>query len=96
MSCISSVDGASLLFIDRVVDLAVMLRPVRTVSNCARYWLVVGMPVVVHVKVVDMSLVSQMQFPLVLTVQKTIVIPQLQSTDKVFNVPMCRSCGFLG
>ena len=35
-SCRSTVDGASLQFIDSVVDIAVMLqRQVRTVSNCA-------------------------------------------------------------
>ena len=28
--------------------------------------------------------------------QQTTVIPQLLSIDKVFDVPMCRSCGFLG
>ena len=38
------------------------------------------------VKVVDISVVAQRQFPLVLTVQKTIVILQLQFIDKVFDV----------
>ena len=36
--------------------------------------------------VVDISVVAKRQFPLVLTVQKTVVIPQLQSIDKVFDV----------
>ena len=51
------------------------------------------MPVVVQRQVrslrgnvVDMSVVAQKQFPLVLTVQKTIVVLQLQFIDKVFDV----------
>ena len=64
-SCISSVDGASLLFIDRVVVLAVMLRQVRTVQTVHFIGLVIDMPVIVHVKVVDIYVVAQRQFPLV-------------------------------
>ena len=63
-SCISSLDGASLLFIDRVVVLAVMLRQVRTVSNCAFFGFVIDMPVIVHVKV-DIHVVAQRHFPFV-------------------------------
>ena len=51
------------------------------------------MPVVVQchmhrsgVKVVDISVVAQMQSPVVLTVQKTIEIPSLQSIGKVVDV----------
>ena len=61
-------------------------------SSGAALGLVLDMPVVVHrsganfavVKVVDISVVAERQFPFVLTVQKTTVILQLQFIDKVF------------
>ena len=52
------------------------------------------MPVVVqrqvHSQVVDIPVVAQRQFPLVLTVQKTIVILQLQFIVKVSMPLLCR------
>ena len=40
--------------------------------------------------VINILVVAQRQFPLVLTVQKTIVIPQLQFLDKVIDDPVVR------
>ena len=60
-----TVYGAPFQFIDRVVDIAGMLqRQVRTVPNSA-LGLVIDMPVIVHVKVVDITVVAQRPFPLV-------------------------------
>ena len=54
------------------------------------FGLVFGMPVVVHVKVVDITFVAQRPFPLVH------FIHQLQSIDKVFDVPVVRVQQVLG
>ena len=48
------------------------------------------------VKVVDISVVAQRQFPLVLTVQQTTEIPQLQSIDEVFDVSVVQVQQVLG
>ena len=74
---------------------------VRRVSSGAVLGLVVGVPVIVQrhftvVKVVDIPVVAQMQFPLVLTVQKTIVILQLQFIDEVFDVSVVQVQQVLG
>ena len=54
-----------IVFIDRVVDTAgLQQRQVRTVPNCA-LGLAIDMPVIVHVMVVDMTVVAQRPFPLV-------------------------------
>ena len=82
------------VLIDRVVDIADMLqRQVLTVPNCA-LGLVIDMPVIVHVKVVDIPVVTQRLFPTVQFILQTTVIPQLQSIDKVVDVPVCRFSSF--
>ena len=60
------------------------------------FGLVIDMPVLVHVKVVVYPVVAQMQIPMVLTVQKNIEIPQLQSIDQVLDVPVAQVQFFTG
>ena len=48
------------------------------------------------VQVVDIPVVAQRRFPVVQFIMQTTVIPQLQSIDKVFDVPVCTSSSFLG
>ena len=48
----------------------------------------IDMPVV-HVKVVDKPVMAQRSFPFV-QVQQTTKVPQLHSTDRVFNVPVAQ------
>ena len=56
--------GASLQFLDRVVDIAVCSETgTHSVKLCILGW--IDMPVVVHVKVVDYPLMAQRLFPLV-------------------------------
>ena len=51
------------------------------------------MPAVVHVKVVDNTVVAQRLFPMV---QQTIEILQLRSIDRVFDVPVAQVQRFPG
>ena len=84
------------VLIDRVVDIADMLqRQVLTVPNCA-LGLVIDMPVIVHVKVVDIPVVTQRLFPTVQFILQTTVILQLQSIDKVVDRPGVQVQQFLG
>ena len=43
------------------------------------------MPVIVHVKVVDIPVVTQRLFPMVQVIFQTLVVHQLQSLDNVFD-----------
>ena len=54
----------------------------------------IDMPVFVHVKVVDISVVSQRPFRMVQTVLRTPEIPQ-SLLDKVVYVLLCRLCRFV-
>ena len=47
------------------------------------------------VQVVDIPVVTHRLFPTVQFILQTLVIPQLQFIDKVFDVPVCRSSSFL-
>ena len=59
-----TVDGASLQFLDRVVDIAVCSETgTHSVKLCIIDW--IDMPVVVHVKVVDYPVMAQSLFLLV-------------------------------
>ena len=58
------------------------------------FWTGIDMPVVVHVKVVDNTVVAQRPFPMVQFSKQTTEILQLQSIDQVFDVLWCRSSSF--
>ena len=59
-----TVDGASLQFLDRMVDIAVCSETgTHSVTLCF-FGLVIDMPVVVHVKVVVYPVMAQRPFPL--------------------------------
>ena len=82
-------------FIDRVVDIAGMLqRQIRTVSNCA-LGLVLDMPVIVHVKVVDITVVAQRPFPLV-QFSRPLRFPSCSPLVRCSTSRLCRSSRFLG
>ena len=60
-----------------------------------RIGLVIDVPVAVHVEVVDNTVVGAEAVSLD-PAQETTEIPQLQSIDMVFDVPVCRSSKFSG
>ena len=59
-------------------------------------WTRWSIPPFAGVQVVDIPVVTQRLFPMVQVTLQTIVIPQLQSTDKVVDVPVCRSAVLSG
>ena len=74
-----TVDGASLQFPDRAGYYRYATETgTHSVKLCIMDW--IDMPVVVHVKVVDISVVAQTQIPMVLP-----VFLQLQYIDKVID-----------